>query len=413
MIQRTLQLNQAIVNNLLWFLASLGLAIFVWIVATSQADPIGVRSFFNVPIQYTVDDNLVLVGNFPNSVDVTVRAQESVRNVLTSSDITITAALNDLEPGIHTIQLDSSMARRGVVDTQPAQVTVSLEPIESRFIEIRTTIADSPPLGFRRGAISLSETQVRVTGAASLVQSISYAEVNISLADQRGDFMQEVDVLLYDAEDNTVNGLQIAPEQVIATIPITRRDDVAEVLIEPDIDTVTLEDGYEIAFISYEPQTIFVSGNVNGLPDSLPTERISLTERTNDFVETVAVLLPEGLLVLSERNVTISIGIVPIIVQRQFDDVALTVIGLSEGLEAELLADTVSMIVSGPQAVVDDLDADTIQAVLDLNGFEAGTHEINPTTSIGQAETQILPGTITVTITDTAEATEVPAAPNP
>lgn len=408
---RSRQLNRTIINNLLWFLASLGMAIFVWIIATTQADPIATRTITGIPIQYNIDQDLVLVGNVRNSVRVTVRAQQSVLNLLSPEDILVEVDLTGMEAGTHTVELESRTARRAVIDTQPAQVTVTLEPVASKLVDIRTVVQQVPPTGFRQGAPDLETTQVLVRGATSLVQQVTQAQIYVNLSQERSDYTSELPLVVVDANGNEVNGVSVEPRSVSVTIPISQRSDVDIVGIEPDIDTDTLAPGYELTSISYEPQDITVTGNLENLPDTLPTERISLTDRTTDFVETVAILLPENLLVLGERNVTVSIGISPIIVTRTFENVSLTVIGLEAGLDYDLLVEEVDIIVTGQQAQLDGLSSSDLQAVVDLNGLGVGSYEVVPTTSISPAETQIVPSTVTVTLTEQTNSTDNPPDP--
>lgn len=407
-MQRTRQFNQTLINNLLWFLASLGLAIFVWLIASTQADPVARTTLEDIEIQYQFDDNLVPVDLSLEEVDVDVRARQSVIEALTANDVIVTADFTGFGAGTHTVELDTSVARRAVADTRPAIVSIDLEPIESRLIEIRSNVTEEPPLGFRRGATDFSETEVRITGAASLVSQVERALVNIDLAEQRANLEERLPVILLDDEDNPVNGLAIEPQSVLVNVPVIQREDVAEVQVVPDVDTATLEDGYEIDYISYTPQTIFVSGNLNDLPDSLSTERISLTGRNNDFEETVSIDLPANVLILSERNVTVSIGLTPVNATRTFEDVPVNVIGLGQGLEVDLIANQVTVIVTGPQARLSTLEAGDVQVVLDLNNLEPGNYDITPTTSISQAEIQVVPAVISVTISESAEATEPP-----
>ncbi len=410
---RNRQLNRTLVNNFLWFLASLGLAVFVWVLASTQADPVDIRRFTGIPIQYNLADNLVLVDSPRTSVRVNIRAQQSTLDLLQADDIVVSADLREFGPGTYTVELDTNIARRAVADTQPAQVTVTLETVESKLVEITTMVSDLPPLGFSRGETTLEVTQIRVTGAASLVEEVTQAQVDIDLSEQRVNYLQDLTINVLDADGNPVSGLTVEPQTVEVSIPVTQRDDVDIVGVEPDIDTETLESGYEITSFSFEPQNIIVSGNLTTLPDTLLTERISLTGRTNDFSDTVAVQLPENILVLSERNVTVSIGISPIIMTRTLENVALTVIGLEPSLSPDLLVSEVDVIVTGPQAQIEELSATDVRAVIDLNGLTAGTYSLNPTATISQAETQIIPSTISVTLRNSVEITETAEPPGP
>src|SRR5689334_22619192 len=115
-----MQKRSPLLNNLVWFIASLGLAFIVWLIATTQADPIVTRSFAGIPVQFQPDTGLVLTTVNRRSVTVNVRARQTVMDLLTSEDITVRANLVGMGPGNHTVQLEStvSQSRQALADTK-------------------------------------------------------------------------------------------------------------------------------------------------------------------------------------------------------------------------------------------------------------------------------------------------------
>jgi YbbR domain-containing protein len=103
-------------------MTSLVLAFMVWLIATMQVDPVRVQVFNNVPIQF-VDNDAMIISNrasLRRTVRVTVRARDSVLQLMTPEDLTVRADISNLPPGTHAVQLQVSTPRRAAVDTQPA-----------------------------------------------------------------------------------------------------------------------------------------------------------------------------------------------------------------------------------------------------------------------------------------------------
>lgn len=408
-------INQFIINNFLWFLASFALAFVIWVIASNQADPIDVRPFNNIPIQVMHDDALLIVDQSRSTVQVSVRAQESVRALLLVDDITVTADLTGFGPGTHTVELDASVSRRATVDTSPAQITVTLEQRQARRVPVRAEILVSPPLPYSADAPQFGQTEAEISGPASLVEQVVAAQVELDLARQTANFEDDVRLVPVDVEGDAVQGVTIAPQVVNVTVPVRQRNDVTRVSIAPDIGADTLPEGYTMVDFDYEPRNLFVSGDIEGFPTELNTEFISLAGQTSSYVVTVPVVLPDGvneddILFLGERNVTVTIEIAAQLDTVQFDDVPVSIIGLGEGLNVQVAPEQVSVQITGPVVVLSDITAGDVSVVIDLNGLQPGSYpDLSPLASVGQPDMVIttLPDTLAVTITGepTPEAT--------
>src|SRR5689334_5098585 len=122
-------------NNLLWFLASLVVAILVWFVATIEANPIEER-VFTLPITVVPDDGMIVTQQSNETARVIVRAQSSTLQLLQSNDIEVSVNLSGLDAGEHTLPLIVKIARSASTDTQPAQIRVSLERVVAQQKEV-------------------------------------------------------------------------------------------------------------------------------------------------------------------------------------------------------------------------------------------------------------------------------------
>lgn len=418
---RNQSVNKLILDNLLWFFASFVLAFVIWVIASNEADPVDVTSFSSIPIQVVHDDNLLIVDQTRTTVRASVRAQQSVRQVLLVDDITVMADLTGLGPGTHTVELDADVSRRGTIDTSPAQITVTLEQEQARRVPVRAEITAAPPLPYAAETPRFSRTEAEIRGPASAVEQVVAARVTLDLAQQTANFEDEMRLVPVDVEGDSVQGVVINPQIVGVTVAIRQRNDVTRVSIAPDIGADTLPAGYTMIDFDYEPRTLFVSGSIEDFPTILNTAFISLAGQTATFVTTVPVVLPDGvnendILFLGERNITVTIEIAPQLDTVQFDNVPVSVIGLAEGLEAQVVPEQVAVQINGPVVVLADLTAEDVSVVIDLNGLQSGTYpDVIPLASVGQPGMAIttLPDSLNVTITGqpTAEPTASPTRP--
>lgn len=411
--------RNVILENAVWFVISLALALVVWIIAVTQSDPIEQRLFPGIPIQIAPDDGLLITSSVARTASVTVRAPGTVLNSLAvgagDSDIVVRANLSGLRAGTHIVELTPEIAARQgravAVDTRPRQITITLENIEQKQIPLQAAVTAPPPAGYRYNdpVFDIDLNQVLVTGPASKVEQVVAAQVELDLSQQRNPLELTLASVPVDTQGNPVPDVTIEPQNVTAIVDIQQRNDVREVRVTPNILVETLPEGYVLNSISYDPQVVIVSGSPDRLAaisGTFLTTPINLIDRTEDFVVTVPVQVPQNdLFVISGQSVTVSVGISALTATRPFDRVPINVIGLDENLTAELAPEDVTVLISGPQLSLGDLSANHIQVTVDLNGLGVGNYQIEPTTSITtgeipEATISVLPAQIDVQINE-------------
>jgi YbbR domain-containing protein len=401
----------------MWFLASLGLAFFIWVSSSAQSDPIIERGYSQVPILMELDEGMLLIEQATRYAQVTVRSSQSIINILSREDIIVRADLRGLPAGTHTIELKTDISRRAIADTQPRQITVTIEAMQSQPVPVVAFVSDTnePPTNFTRTEPQFNIQTVMVSGASSRVQQVVAARAVLDLSAQRQTYTGDIRLVPVDADGRTVNDVTLDPQTVQAVVEIRRRDDLRELAIAPDLDTQTLTPGYVIISVSYDPQSVFVIGspqNLANLPDTLRTQLINLTGQTTDFEVQVPLVLPDdvALSVLGNPLVTVLVNIDAQTTTRQFDNVTVDIIGVAEGLTPRLIPDKVTALVTGAQTILDTMTATDIRIIVDMNGKGAGTYDTVPQIASGRSDIlaqdiSILPSNLTVILLSNAEVT--------
>lgn len=224
-MQSKRNLRQIVTENVAWFLGCLVLAFLIWVMATSQLNPIEQwRMSEAIPIRILVDDGLVITNQdeLRQTARVLVRAQRSVRDVLVADDIIITADLRGQPPGEHTVPLVATVARPvSHVNISPSQITVELEELASKLVEVRAEFENSLPPGYEIvGDPRFDVNQVTVSGPASKVNQVAAVHVPIDLSNQRGpidDFARPVPV---DADGRPVSGVTVDTQIIGVSVDI-------------------------------------------------------------------------------------------------------------------------------------------------------------------------------------------------
>jgi YbbR domain-containing protein len=393
--------QNSIINNILWFMASLALAVLVWFVATLEANPVG-ESRYTVDVQILKDDGTIITNTPRSSVQVFVQAQTNVLNLLDAEDIIVTADVRGREPGTYTVPLGVTIARPARTDTQPAQITIALEQLVTRQKPVRIDILP-PSANFVTQDLQQSVVQVEVSGSMERVSSVAELLASIDLSEQRteGTVDRTIQLVPVDAAGNVINDVTINPRNVNVSVTIIQRDDVREVNVRPFILFNTLPENYEFDNLNdWEPRSVLISGSpqdLEQLGSTVDTIPISLEGRTSNFVTEVPLDLPSGDFIVLSGNgtVTVDIAIREEATTISLENVPVNLIGVPDGYTVQASPQVISVVLNGPQSLLSGLSTDDIQAVVDVNGLVAGTSDVVPQISIRQGQVNV--GTINIT----------------
>jgi len=410
-----------ILDHLGTMILALTLAMVVWVVAINEESR---ESFLpeGIPIEVVNrPEGLILVGGVEEQVRVRIRAPEDTWKYLDANSFRAFIDLKGLESGLHEVDVKVEVGNPQVriMEKDPAKVTVRLEESKEKEVEVRVNVLDSPPLGYTLKSPTVAPRKVTVSGPQTAVDQVTEAMVEVWLRGAKATIEGEFEVSPRDAQGDLIKGLALSPPSVMVKLPIEQRHGFKDVAIRV-IWEGQVAPGYRINEVSVEPSITTVVGSpsaIGEIPGYLETAPVKVEGATADIVERVPLSLPEGVTVLGEQGVLVTIKVAAIesslTVQR-----GLTIQGLDSGLSAIPSPDVVDVILSGPLPKLEALKAEEVRVILDLIGLEPGTHKVEPTVLVpeGIVAESILPSTIEVEVfakpvptpTSTPQATKVP-----
>ncbi len=405
-------------TNYRTFLWALALAISVWVAAVTAADPDETRSLPTaVPVEIIGQDpSLVVNSEMPKTVEVTLRAPRSVWDMVEANPSLVRAILDfsGLSSGEHTIELQVQLNARPVqiLSVAPNAVTFTLEPLATQTLNVDVSLAGEAAIGYQVGDVSLAPMQIVVAGAQSQVQKVARARVSVNLDGIRESIDETVTVEVLDESGLPVNGITVSPESIHVTLPVSQQGGYRDVAVKV-ITTGRVASGYRLTDISVFPPVVTVFATdptlVSNLPGVLETAPLALQDAQDDINTRIALNLPAGVSIVGEQTVLIQAGVSPIESSITLGGEGVEIIGLTNGLEAQVSPSTVDVIVSGPLPLLDTITRQDVRVTVDLTGLQPGTHQITPKVEVLISDVvveSILPNTIEVVIT-------VPGAPTP
>lgn len=392
-------------RTLLWAFA---LALAVWVAAVTAADPDEVRAYpYPIKIQVVGQDpGLIVSGDVPQEVQVTLRAPRSVWDQLTTRTDSVRAVLDlsGLSAGEHKldlqIQVDVRPARK--VTVSPASVTLTLEPLVTRTLPLDLGLSGQPATGYRAGDTSLDPKEVVIAGPQSLVESVKRLRVLLNLDGVRESIDQSLTIQALDQNNLPVSGITIHPETAQVKLPVSQQGGYRDMGVKV-IPHGQVASGYRLDNISVFPPVVTVYSSdpaiVNALPGVVETQPLELQDVKDNLTTRLQLNLPPGISVVGEQTVLVQAGVSPIESSLTLSGEKVEVIGLPAGMNAQISPDTVDVILSGPLPLLNTLTRQDVRVTVDVTSLAAGTHQLTPKVEVLISNVRVeslLPGTVEV-----------------
>lgn len=409
-----------LVTNIRTFLWAFIMALAVWVAAVSSADPDEVGAYPNpIPVEIIGQDpSLVIVGNVPDQVEVTLRAPSSVWQRMINDENAIRAILDlsGLSAGEHTLEIKVQISTRPVrlVSQNPRTATVTLEPLATQSYPVELVVTGEPAIGYQAGDPQVTPKEITISGPKSLVDRVVKVRVPLNLSGVRESIDQTLTVQPLDENNQLVAGLGLNPAEVSITLPVSQQGGYRDLAVKV-VTSGQVANGYRLANISVFPPVVTVfSGDpalVNSLPGVLETQPLDLENANDEITTRLAVNLPEGVSLVGEQTVLVRVNITPIQSSLTLSNKAIEVEGLATGWFVQVAPDNVDVILSGPLPLLDTLSAQDVRVVINVTDLGVGAHQLTPEVDILISDIvveSILPGTVEVVLSRTPIDTPVP-----
>lgn len=343
-----------------------------------------------------------------NALSATIDAQAFVATV----DLSAYDMERAPEPQVLDIVVSALPDGIEILSTDPSTVRVAIDRVETRSVPVEVDPGTIPD-GLEIDDPVLSQDEVQVRGAASVVGQIDRALARIRIDASEIDFNQPVDLVAVDVAGQEVGAglVDIEPETISVQVDVRPIETTQTVPVRPDISG-TPAPGFALESLSIEPSLV----TLRGLPAVLAeinevlTEPLSIDGISADQEFEAEMVLPDGTRLADGSDastVTVTAGIGPSVSSRTFV-VGVVCQGAGENSCLPSL-DQLTVTLSGPGDTLAGLSASDLTPTLDATGLAPGTHDLGP--SIGGLPEGvellgITPGTVSVTI-------RAPATPEP
>ena len=396
-------MKKLLTRNLGLKLASLLLAFVLWFLVAQIYDPKDTVTFNNIQVRLINTELLDEEGKVyevldnSNLVRVTVTGPQSiVKSELRRSDIVAEADMSKLTD-INTIAItyycenisNDSVEIKGNHDS----VRLNVEDKTSKWIKLESNTIGDVASGYMIGNVTLDQTNIEVTGPKSAISQVDHAGVDINVTDSTTSLSANVDIKLYDADDN---------ELVLESVKknVDSADMTVEVLATKEVPVEieymgVPEDGYmATGEVESSVPTVRIAGTVSTLVGisaiTVPEDRMNITGQSDNLVDIINLkeYLPANVRLADKSfdgKITATVYIEPI-VSKDLTVAAenISVTGVPDGMEAEITstAEEYNITVSGLSRDVSILHDSSVTGILNLTQWmeDNGVEELTPGT---------------------------------
>lgn len=374
-----------VVANVGLFFLSLLLALLVWVVAVEQDNPTSEERYRSpVPVVFTgLPEGMVFYDPTDTQVYVTLRAPESVWDVLNLDHFYAVVDLSGLEEGEHRLPIEVSVDREPVMirQVEPEAITIQLERVAQTSALVDVRIAGDTARGYVARHREVTPLTVTVSGPASYVAQVADVVAQVSVEGVRADVEGEFALEPRDVEGAIVPYVDLSPAQVAVRVPVDQMRGFRDLTVSARLEG-QVASGYRISSITVDPDVVTVFGSqdeLDQIPGYLETIAVNIEGAWENVEERIPLDVPEGvsLIDMDEPLVTVQVFIVPqegsVTLERRVE-----VQGWTPGITATVAPTMVQVILSGPLPILERLQEEDVLVVVDLFGLTPGSYSLEP-----------------------------------
>ena len=359
-----------------------------------------------------MDDITELVPSVKMTVEVTQANYNRVSGTMFNPHFDLTKIEGEGE-NVLPISYSTSQLYGTVISCEPSSVTVNVERYVTKRVPVVVEVTGKMPEGLYLNGYRSDPTTLSVSGPQSLVTSVARAAVKLdqsTLSAQRMEDSAALSIELQNAQGESVvsDKLEITNQSVITSEVMVETELVPMKEVPLETETfVTGEpaEGYVLTGIELATESVQVAAAQQTLDaiSMITTDApLDIEGATEDVSGYVRLRRPSNIENTLPTEVAVTAHIEEETVERSFRQVTIEVDGLDDDMSARLSRTSATVQLTGGYGFINGLVQGDIRLFVDLDGLEAGEHQVPVQIHIDNAQPftcALSSPEITVTIT--------------
>lgn len=399
---------------------------FLWLIVVNVDNPVGSRTFTDIPVTIVNDDIITSSGEVyqivgESTISVTVYANREVRQELSSDDIVAIADVSEMDTSTNlipiTVTIPQYTDRYESAVAVPRNLRIQREKSGRKVLALTAdTNGTVPRDGYTLGDLTIHPDNVTITGPESALEQIDRAVARVDVSGISKDEERPADLILYDANGNELSQTQL--ENNLGEDGLTVSIEVLEEKTVPVEFGVsgTPADGYRYTGCTSEPETIRICGRSDDIEDvesiQVPASVIDISGAQESVEMTVDITsyLPDGISLVDENSGQIKVTAkIEEAGTRSIDLLvsSIKINNLADNLRVNYEPDAeITLRFRGDESALEVLDISNAVSVDLSNYTDPGTYDIPVSVNIPEGIEMISDVTVRLTLEDDSE--EVP-----
>lgn len=339
---------------------------------------------YNQPVTAVYHEESYVVEGLPKTVDITLIGQK--RHIFLAKQSPskgVSVDLTGLKPGNHKVTLKYTQRLKSLdYKLDPSQVTVTIydKKSENRSLTYDILHQDSLDTKLYISNVELDRTDVIIKGAQYKLDKVATVkallDVNNIPNPKAGEItVKDIPLVAYDNNGKIVD-VEIVPKTVAANVTITSPSKEIPIKVVPKGNVAF---GKSIQSMDASLSKITVYGEQKAIDDIEQLEveiDVKGLEKAKEF--NVTLKKPKGITELSSKTMTIKVE-VSNSSSKEIPNVSVQSENLDSNFKVQAMSEEdrqVTVVVSGSEEILKNVQASDITAYIDLKGFTAGEREV-------------------------------------
>ena len=378
-----------------WMIVSLLASLAIWVYVTSMQSTEFSQTFYGVEVELVGEStlretkNMVITDLDTSTVTVRITGPRRIVAGLDSSDLKACVDVSKLSRSAYTTQQYYISYPDGTDTTNindsnksPSTISFMVSPLNTKTVQVRGSFDGSLAEGYTAETPVFEPATITVSGADANLKDVSYAWVTFGKENVDSTYKVETGFTLMNenGEECSTVGLTCSEDVVTATLPLLL---VKEVPLSVDIIEGAGATKANTK-IKVEPDSITLAGDsavLTGM-NKIVLDTIDLSDFEKTFSQTYTIPIDNdmnNLTGVTEAKVTVEIvGLET----RVFKVKNISCTNVTEGYEADIISESIDVIIRGTPEQLDQLKGDNIRAVADLTDYKESTGQFMPNVRI-------------------------------
>lgn len=334
----------------------------------------------NVPVYVeNLDDSLEASG-IPETVSVVlVGPSLDIYKTNFSKDYEVFLDLQDLSAGEYVLNLRTRNFPESLqVVSIPSSIKVTLAKKVTRTFDLGYRFINEDELDSKY-SVSVKQMDlesVELRASEETLSKVEKVEACIDVSNQTEDFEQNAKIKAYDSNGDELN-VEVNPNSVHVTCQVSSYSKVVPIRVN---FVGNLPTGYQVSNYTLSQNEVTIFGLKEQLDEITQVEvDVDVTDlKSSTMINGLTFKKVTGINKFSQDTIDINVEVEKVITKK-IDNIPIKVLNNSQDYKVSFAGQGqyASVSVTGTEEKINALKVDNIQATIDIDGLDVGTHQVN------------------------------------